>query len=123
MSAPTDPVTLFETLVSELSESGSFPINASTATVPQPNLTPRQAIAATLWKTNASVDLKGTGDASARPIDPSDPDDLLGQVLSLRAENLQVMALLSGLITALVQAKVIPSLDQVGIMNSVRSQF
>jgi hypothetical protein len=51
------------------------------------------------------------------------PDDLLGQVLSMRAEVLQTQALLSALITALVQAKVIPQLDQVGILASIQEQL
>jgi hypothetical protein len=121
--AETDPVALFETLTNELSASGDAPLTASTDTVKQPNLTARQAWQAILWKTNAAVDMRGTAGPSERPFKPSVPDDLLGQVLSMRAEVLQTQALLSALITALVQAKVIPQLDQVGILASIQEQL
>lgn len=119
-----DPVALFETLLNELSASGSTPLTASTDTVPAPHLSLRAAIQAILWVSNAAVDMKGTNDpAGPRPWDPIVPDNSLGHMLSLRGELLQTQALLSALITALVQAKVIPPLDQAGIMASVRSQF
>jgi hypothetical protein len=114
----TDPVALFQTLLGELSASGSTPLTASTDTVKQPNLDARSAWQAILWKTNAAVDLRGTDGPSTRPFAPGTPDDLLGHVLSLRAEQLQTQALLSALITALA-----PQVDQKGIMASVKEQF
>lgn len=97
--------------------------NASTDTVRQPDLTERGAIQAILWKTNAAVDMRGTDGPSRRPFNPGVSDDLLGHMLSSRAEQLQTQALLSALITALVSAKVIPPIDQVGILASIKEQF
>lgn len=119
----TDPVAFFQELIQELSASGSTPLTASTDTVTAPNLTLRGAIGAILWKTNAAVDMKGTSGPSERPFAPGTPDDLLGHVLSMRAEQLQTQSLVSALISALAQAKIIGQIDQVGILSSVRSQF
>lgn len=118
-----DPVALFEQLLQELGASGGTPLTASTDTVPAPNLTLRDAIQAILWITNAGVDMKGTAGPSQRPFAPGTPDTILGHILSLRAEQLQTQSLLSALISALAEAKVIAQVDQVGILQSVRSQF
>lgn len=121
--AETDPVALFQAMMESFSALGTPALTASTDTVKQPNLDLRAAINAILWKTNAAVDMRGTSGPSERPFKPATPDDLLGHVLSLRAEQLQTQSLLSALITALVAAKVIPSLDQVGILASVQEQL
>jgi hypothetical protein len=126
MTAPgntTDPVAFFQEMIQELSASGSTPLTAKTDTVPAPNLTLRGAIGAILWITNAGVDMKGTAGPSERPFPPGTPDTILGHILSLRAEQLQTQSLVSALITALVQAKIIAPVDQVGILNAVRTQF
>lgn len=119
----TDPVALYQQLLEELSASGSTPLTAATTSVSAPNLTLREAIQAILWITNAGVDMKGTSGPSERPFAPGTPDTILGHILSLRAEQLQTQSLLSALITALVQSKAIPQIDQVGILASIRSQF
>jgi hypothetical protein len=126
MTAPdptTDPVAFFQEMIQELSASGSTPLTAATDTVPAPKLTLRAAIGAILWITNAGVDMKGTDGPSERPFPPGKPDTILGHILSLRAEQLQTQSLLSALISALSQAKIIGQVDQVGILNAVRSQF
>lgn len=118
-----DPVALFEQLLNTLAADAGQPLTASTDTVPAPHLDARGAWQAILWKTNAAVDLRGTDGPSTRPFAPGQTDDLLGHVLSMRAENLQMMALVSALITAFSQAKVIPVIDQVGILASIKEQF
>jgi hypothetical protein len=106
MSAPVPaditPQQLLALLTSELSASGSQPINASTAANPdEPNKTLRQAIGEIYWGTQALVDLKGAGSAYGdRPWPPNVPDNLLGQILSLRAEGLITQALLAALAEA-----------------------
>jgi hypothetical protein len=102
MTAPPQmtPQQAFQILTQELSASGSFPINAATNTVPAPNLTLREAIAAIHWRLNASVDLKGTGGSTERPFDPSKSDDILGHILDIHVIALQVLALLSDLAAA-----------------------
>lgn len=85
------PQQAFETLMQELSASGSIPINASTEGHAQPNKTLRGAIAAIFWKTNALLPL------SKRPVDPKVWDDLYGHVLSLRTEHLITQAIVTDL--------------------------
>lgn len=90
MTAPQlTPAELFNLLLSELSASGSVPLQAEDPT--QPNLTLREAIGAILWKNTFLLGLLD------RPRDPTKTDDLLGHVLSLRAETLQNQALLAAL--------------------------
>lgn len=88
-------------LITQLSASGDTPLTAATNTVPAPNLTLRGAINAILWITNAAVDMKGTDDATGRPFLPTEPDTILGHILSLRAEVLQTQAILADLASSL----------------------
>lgn len=124
MSQPTsDPVAFFAQLAQFFAAAGSPPLTAATDSVPAPNLDLRGAVQAILWITNAGVDMKGTAGPSQRPFAPGTPDTILGHLLSMRAEQLQTQSLVSALISALVDAKLIAPVDQVGILQSVRSQF
>lgn len=92
MTAPTTPEQLLALLVSELSASGSESLPAEDPT--QPNLTLRQAIKAILWKQTFELDL------TDRPRDPGLKDDILGHILSLRAEGLITQALVAAVAEA-----------------------
>lgn len=78
-----DAQTLYELLLKELAASGSEPI----VTPEGGKLTLRQAVEQIFWKERGWHDLKG------RPRHPSQSDDQLGQILSLRAELLFTQAL------------------------------
>jgi hypothetical protein len=83
--APMTPQELYELLLRELSASGSVKI-----TTPEGDqLTLREAIEQIFWKERGWHDLRG-----GRPRHPSQQDDQLGQVLSMRAEGLFTQALL-----------------------------
>jgi hypothetical protein len=86
------PQQLLALLVSELSASGSVPLQAEDPS--HPNLTLREAIAAILWKETFLLDLTG------RPRDPRLKDDAYGHILSMRAEGLITQAL----VTAVAEA-------------------
>lgn len=76
------PQELYELLLKELSASGSKPI----VTPEGAKLTLREAVEQVFWKQRGWHDLKG------RPRHPSEKDDMLGQILSLRAELLFTQA-------------------------------
>jgi hypothetical protein len=75
-------------LAEELSGSQSIPLLAADQ---KTKLSLREAIALILGKTNYTLDLTN------RPISPKREDDLFGHILSLRAENLQTLALVVAL--------------------------
>ena len=87
----TTPQQAFQTLIQELSGSGSQPLLDNDGT----KFTLRGAIGRILWKVNFLLPLKN------RPISPNQTDDLYGHVLSLRAENLINQAILTDLAAAL----------------------
>lgn len=82
----TAPNPTLQTLVQELSASAGQPLLDNDD--PSKKFTLRGAIARILWKVNQVLPLRN------RPVAPTTPDDLFGQVLSLRAENLIVQAIL-----------------------------
>lgn len=85
--AQITPQQAFQTLTQELSASGSQPMLDNDGSA----FTLRGAIARILWKVNFLLPLK------ARPLDPTQTDDLYGHVLSLRAEHLITQAILTNL--------------------------
>lgn len=87
----TTPQQTFATLISELSASGSKPINASTEGHPSNDKTLREAVGLAYWKTNALLPLND------RPRDVKEWDDLFGHILSMRAEQLVTQAILANL--------------------------
>jgi hypothetical protein len=89
MTTPSQmtPQQAFATLTQELSASGSQPLLDNDGT----KFTLRTAIARILWKVNFLLPLK------SRPLPPTQPDDLYGHVLSLRAEHLITQAILTDL--------------------------
>lgn len=85
----TSPQQTFETLVQELSASGSTPLLDPSGN----RLTLRQAVGWVFTKCSAVLSLSG------RPRTPSQADDLYGHILSLRAEQLITQAILAELAT------------------------
>lgn len=85
------PQQAFQTLIQELSGSGSQPLLDNDGT----KFTLRGAIARILWKVNFLLPL------ASRPLPPTQTDDLYGHVLSLRAENLINQAIITDLAAAL----------------------
>lgn len=97
--ADMTPQQLLALLTSELSASGSVPITAATTENPDaPSLTLREAVAALYWSNEALVNMNGEGSTFGnRPWPPTELDNLLGHVLSMRAEGLITQALLASL--------------------------
>lgn len=92
MTTPgTTPQQAFQTLIQELSGSGSQPLLDNDGT----KFTLRGAIARILWKVNFLLPLKN------RPQPPTQTDDLYGHVLSLRAEHLITQNILVNLASRL----------------------
>lgn len=85
----TTPQQTFQTLVTELSASGSAPLLDNDD--PAKPFTLRTAISRILWKVNQTLGLTN------RPKDPKVKDDLFGQVLNLRAEQLITQAIITDL--------------------------
>lgn len=81
------PQQLNDLMTRELAASASIPLLDNDGT----KFTLRGAIARILWKVNFLLPLTG------RPVDPRQPDDLLGHVLSLRTEQLRTQALVAAL--------------------------
>jgi hypothetical protein len=95
------PEQLFAQLMTELSASGGFPINNKTNDNPNASdVTLREAIAALYWKQTAAVNLAAVGEPHPRPLPPTQIDDMLGHILSMRVEGLQNQALLAALCEA-----------------------
>lgn len=84
MTSPTPLPVALQTLVQELSASGSEPLLDNDGT----KFTLRGAIRRILWKENFLLTL------ASRPVLPTQPDDQYGHVLSLRAEHLVTQAIL-----------------------------
>jgi hypothetical protein len=121
MTAPQlTPQQLFDQLLSELSASGSVPINANTDENPNtPNLTLRQAIASLYWQQLAAVQMEGTDSQyGSRPFPMWVTDNQLGHILSMRAEVLECRALLRALCE---QAN--PPINVDTIVAGVRASF
>ena len=78
---------LNQLLLNELSASAGQPLLDNNGT----KFTLRGAIARILWKVNFLLPLTN------RPVDPRQPDDLYGHVLSMRVEGLRTQALLAAL--------------------------
>jgi hypothetical protein len=76
-------------LTQELSASASTPLLDNDD--PAKSFTLRGAIGRILWKVNQTLPLTG------RPVAPTVKDDLYGQVLSLRAEQLITQAIITDL--------------------------
>lgn len=85
---PTADAPALEKVASELSASGAIPLQSNEE---GPRLSMRGAISAMLWKLTKRLDLAG------RPIPPEEPDDIFGQILSLRAEVRQLRALVEAI--------------------------
>jgi hypothetical protein len=83
--AALTPQQAFQTLVQELSASGSQPLQDNDGSL----FTLRGAIARILWKVNFLLPLIN------RPLPPTQTDDLYGHVLSMRAEGLITQALVT----------------------------
>src|SRR5579875_2861077 len=92
MTTPqTTPQQAFQTLIQELSGSGSQPLLDNDGT----KFTLRGAIGRMLWKLNFLLPLAN------RPISPPQTDDLYGHLLSLRPEHLLPQAILTVLAAVL----------------------
>jgi hypothetical protein len=93
MTNPTNltPEQLVALLLQELSASGSVSITDATGL----KLTLREAI------NNIHTKVIWTPDLTDRPLDPTQKDDLLGQLLSLRAEVLQVKGIVAAMATSM----------------------
>lgn len=120
MTAPLTPQQLFDQLLSELSASGSVPINANTVEAPStPNQTLRGAIASLYWQQLAAVQMEGTGSGyGPRPFPAWVPDNQLGQILNMRAEVLECRALLRALC-----AQANPPIDIAKVLAGAQASF
>lgn len=85
---PAEPESSLDKVAAELAESGEIPLQSNEE---GPRLSLRGAISAILWKLTKRLDLGG------RPIDPATPDDIFGQILSLRAEVRQLRAIVDAI--------------------------
>lgn len=87
-SAPTAAPSSLDKVAAELSASGEIPLQSNEE---GPRLSMRGAISAILWKLTKRLDLAG------RPIPAEQPDDIFGQILSLRAEVRQLRAIVDSI--------------------------